>query len=152
MLQSSPPLNSVEANKVVVRTFYAALDAGVLDEALALLTPEYVVHLPGNPTPQDRDEYSRTAAEMYVAFPDLHHAIEDQLAEGDRVAVRLIASGTQRGPLNGMPPTGRTMSVGETAIFRLTDNRIAEQWPQVDTLGMLQQLGVIAGGAERSHA
>ena len=34
-------------NKAVVRQFYAALDTGKLDEAFALLTPDYVVHATG---------------------------------------------------------------------------------------------------------
>ena len=99
--------------------------------------------LPDKPEPAGLEEYRRTAVEMYIAFPDLQHAIEDQVGEGDRVVVRLTARGTQRGPLGALPTTGRAMAVRETAFFRLSDGQIAEQWPQVDTLSMLQQLGAI---------
>ena len=152
MTHAALATTSTPHHKAVVRGCYAALDTGNLDEAFALLTPDYLVHLPDRPEPVALAEYERTAADMYRAFPDLQHAIEEMVAEGDRVAVRLTARGTQRGALGALPATGRPMAIVETAFFRLCDSRIAEQWPQVDTLGMLQQLGAMPRGDEGNHA
>src|SRR5438552_14122867 len=118
----------------------------LLEEAFVLLPSDYLFDLPERPQPGGIEEYRRSASDLYTAFPDLRHTIEDQIAEGDRVVVRLTARGTHRGPLGTLPATGRRMAVAETAIFLLDGNRIAEQWPQVDALGMLQQLGAIPRG------
>jgi predicted ester cyclase len=78
-----------------------------------------------------------------LAFPDLHHTIEDMIAEGDRVVTRLTAEGSNTGQFYGMPATGKPVRVSEIAIFRIADGKIVEQWPQSDALGMMQQLGMI---------
>jgi predicted ester cyclase len=43
----------------------------------------------------------------------------------------------------GIPPTGKHLTVTATEIFRLVDDKIAEQWVEADYLGLMQQLGVI---------
>ena len=150
MADSVAPSTSTEQNKAIVRRFYAALDAGDFTEAFAMLAPEYVVHVPGAAQAGNLEEYQRSGRDLFAAFPDLEHIVEDQVAEADRVAVRLTARGTHQGKLGDLPATGRHMAVAETAIFRLAGDRIVEQWPQVDALGMLQQFGAIPGvGGER---
>ncbi len=47
------------------------------------------------------------------------------------------------------PPTGRRIAVAETAIFRVVEDRIVEQWPQVDALSMMQQIGALASAPTR---
>lgn len=67
--------------------------------------------------------------------------VEDVVAEGDRVAVRLTARGTHTGPLLGLPPTGKSVSFGGMEVFRVADGLIVESWGQFDALGLLRQLG-----------
>jgi predicted ester cyclase len=69
--------------------------------------------------------------------------IEDLMAEGDRVAVRWIARGTQTGVMMGIPATGTPTTVTGMVLNRLAAGTITEGWGNVDALGMLQQLGVI---------
>jgi len=81
---------------------------------------------------------------MYrTAFPDVHFTIEDQIAEGDRVVTRWTARGTHQGPLVGIPPTSKQVTMSGIAIYRLVDGKIVEQWGVNDMLGLLQQLGVV---------
>ena len=80
---------------------------------------------------------------LLTAFPDLHLTIEDLIAEGDKVVWRLNSKGTHKGPFMGIPATGKTASITGIVIFRLENSRIMEGWVNIDTLGLLQQLGVI---------
>jgi steroid delta-isomerase-like uncharacterized protein len=77
------------------------------------------------------------------AFPDLHVAVEDMIAEGDRVVSRNTVTGTHTGPFMGIPPTGKRFVVTHIHIFRYADGQMVEQWALLDDLSMLQQLGVI---------
>lgn len=76
-------------------------------------------------------------------FPDLHLAVEDLIAEGDRVVARLTVSGTHQAPFMGLAPTGKRFVVTHIHIFRYADGQIVEHWTVQDNLGMLQQLGAI---------
>jgi steroid delta-isomerase-like uncharacterized protein len=80
---------------------------------------------------------------FFAAFPDIQMTIEDLVAESDRVVARYTWRGTQRGPFQGLPPTGRSVAVAGTGIFRLMDGRIAEEWWQEDLLGLMAQLGAL---------
>ena len=80
---------------------------------------------------------------FYAAFPDLHHTVEDQVAEGDTVVTRMTLRGTHHGEFRGIAPTGKPIVVSLIGIDRFENGKFAEQWSQLDTLGLLQQLGVI---------
>jgi predicted ester cyclase len=80
------------------------------------------------------------------AFPDLHIAIDDLIAEGDQVAVRLTFRGTHMSDLVTMrhiPATGKQVIESIISIIRFTGGKVVEVWSQPDTLGFLQQLGAI---------
>ncbi len=80
---------------------------------------------------------------FYNAFPDLDGAVEDVVAEGDKVAVRFSGTGTHQGDLFGIPPTGKAIKTTGINIFRIADGKIVEHWNNADDLGVMQQLGVI---------
>jgi predicted ester cyclase len=78
-----------------------------------------------------------------TAFPALHFTIEDLIVEGDRVVVRWPSRGTHLGELMGMPPTGQQRSPTGISILHCAGGKICEHWHNWDTLGLMQQLGVI---------
>jgi len=80
---------------------------------------------------------------LHGAYPDLHVAIEDLIAEGDKVVSRNVVTGTHRGEYMGIPSTGRSVTYSEIFIFRFVNGRIAETWGVVDVLAQLRQLGAI---------
>ena len=82
------------------------------------------------------------------AFPDLAVTVDDIVAEGDKVVLRSTGRGTHTGDLQGIPPTGKSMTISAIDIFRVSGGRIAEQGEMFDQMGMMQQLGVIPAPGE----
>jgi len=84
------------------------------------------------------------ASVFWAGFPDMQVTIDDVIAEGDKVAYRWTARGTQTGEMMGIPPTGRSVILTGITIDRYdAESKIVEHWESYDQLGMLQQLGVI---------
>ena len=80
---------------------------------------------------------------FYAAFPDLRHTYEDQLAEGDRVATRQTWHATHVEDFQGIPPTGKRVSVTAIVVDRIVAGKCVEHWASPDLLGLMQQLGAI---------
>jgi hypothetical protein len=80
---------------------------------------------------------------LHGAYPDLHVAIEDLIAEGDKVVSRNVVTGTHQGEYMGIPPTGKSVTYNEIFIFRFVSGRVAETWGVIDVLSQLKQLGAI---------
>jgi steroid delta-isomerase-like uncharacterized protein len=133
---------SHEENKAVVQRFFAALDAQDVDAVAALLAPDYRLHFDGNPE-MNRQAGIGFFGAFLAAFPDIAHQVQDQIAEGDRVATRIVVHGTHKAELMGIPVTGNEMSITATNTFRVDRGKIAEQWVNSDGLGMLIQLGAM---------
>ena len=87
--------------------------------------------------------FKQMISTLHDAFPDLTIHEEAILAEGDTVATRWVATGTQEGDFIGSPPSGRRFKISGQSIYRVRDGKIVEGWVNDDSLGMLQQLGMI---------
>jgi len=85
---------------------------------------------------------------ILAAFPDFSATVEDVIADGDTVAMRVMLRGSHEGEFMGVEPTGREFEVGNMVFTRLDDGKIAERWVQPDTLGLLRQLGIESPAAE----
>lgn len=134
-----------EENKLIVRRFVEELSSkGDLSVADQLLSPNYSHHDNATPDFGPGPEGERQRVNLYrSAFPDLLFTIEDMIAEGDTVTCRWSSRGTHQGPLSGIAPTGKTITVRGLTINRFGGGKIVEGWVNWDALGMLQQLGVI---------
>ena len=135
---------STEANKVSVRRFYDEVfnkkNRAAIDEFIDL---HHVDHAAPPGTPGGLKGVKQTLNMYLTAFPDLHFTVEDMIAEGDRVVTRLTCRGTQQGAFMGIPPTGKQATVTAIDINRYAGGKSVEHWLEMDTLGMMQQLGVI---------
>jgi predicted ester cyclase len=76
----------------------------------------------------------------FQAFPDLHIALDDLIAEGDKVFVRSTMTGTHDGEYKGIPPTGRHVAAQCAEIFRVADGRFVGYWCLTDVAGLMRQL------------
>ncbi|MET7572955.1 ester cyclase [Streptomyces sp. NPDC005492] len=135
---------STDENKRLVRRFYREIDEGNLDALDDLVVEGYVDHSPP-PFPglaPGREGLKQAFRLFWEATPGTHE-IEVQIAEGDKVVTRLTARGVHQGDLPGIPATGRELTMTGTVIHRVENGRLAEKWSDRDTLGFLQQLGVL---------
>jgi predicted ester cyclase len=135
-----------EENKAVSRRLLEQLfNEGNLDVAEELIAPDAIDHDPQNPFPDEHGpEVMKKQVSLYRgAFPDLRLTIEEQIAEGDLVATRWSAVGTHEGELMGVQPTHKQATVTGIALDRIEGGKIVEAWGNWDTLGMMQQLGLV---------
>jgi steroid delta-isomerase-like uncharacterized protein len=117
-------------------------DAAALEE---LTLPDFTYSLGGQP-PRDRTGMAQFLRETRAAFPDWRVETDDLIVEGDLAAVRWHGRVTHTGPFRGVPATGRRIDVSGINVYRVSNGRIAAEWEQTDSLGMLLQLGVGRAG------
>jgi steroid delta-isomerase-like uncharacterized protein len=131
------------SEEAVVRRFYEEMCTGrKLELADELFTSDHVMHdpqVPSEPGPRGVAD----AVSVYQQGADGRWTIEEIFSAGDRVVVRWTGSGRHVGDLNGVPPTGKPIRVDAITIHRMADGKIAETWEVWDTLGLLQQIGVV---------
>ena len=133
---------SLEANTALVRRFIDEVFVARRQDAIeALLHEDFVGHTWG-PTPVDRSFLHGAMERINAGLSDVAMDVEDTVAEGDRVVVRLTSRARQTGELMGMPATGRSYEIEEMHWFRIADGRIREHWHVADLAGMFRQLGV----------
>jgi steroid delta-isomerase-like uncharacterized protein len=138
-----------EEKKAIIRRFYEELDKKNFEIYAELCTVDYISHFPGNTRPQDRAARQQTSSTFYAALPDLQHTIDDMIADGDKVAARLTARGTHQGVFLGLPGTGKPIMFTGMRFYRIVGGKIAEEWANLDQLGLMQQLGAsLAPGAD----
>ena len=130
-----------EQNKGIVRQFYEAIDAQNFDRLRELLAPDSTLH--GRP---GEDAPASVAFDMiktfYTAFPDYHHTIEDVIAEGDKVGIRILQQATHKADFQGIPASGNPIGYYQTSILRIVDGRIKDLWLLEEELGLFMQLGM----------
>lgn len=136
---------STEENKAVIRRAYDEMwnqrNVDVVDE----LTTEDMLNHAAPPDKQRGRQSLKDVVRMFEgAFPDFRYEVEDTVAEGDKVAVRDVFTGTHEGDFMGIPATGNRVTMEAIHIFRFEDGRIAEHWVARDDLGMMRQLGVVS--------
>ncbi len=130
--------SEAEENKALVRRFVEELDKGNLDVIDELLAPDFVDRslLPGQAP--DRESFKRSVAEMQAPFSDTNITIDEQVAEGDKVVTWYTGSSTHdRGPLMGVPPTGRRTTFTGVYLHRVVGGKIVEEWSQGDFLNIM---------------
>jgi steroid delta-isomerase-like uncharacterized protein len=135
-----------------MRRCYDLINDGDIDAFGEYLAEDFVEHeqTPGlAPTKEGVLEFFR---QYRAAFPDLRFAPEDFIASGDKVVVRVRATGTNTGDFMGMPATGKSIDVDLIDIVRFDDDGLGhEHWGIADVMTMMQQLGVVPV-PEAAHA
>jgi predicted ester cyclase len=136
---------TTEENKAVVRRFNDEVwntgNLAIIDE---LFATTWVGHdLPPGLAP-GREGLKQMVGAFRAAFSDIRATVDDQIAEGDEVAWRWTFQGTHSGEFMGIPPTGKTITLTGISIDRLAGGKFVERWDSADTLGMMQQFGVIS--------
>jgi len=133
-----------EENKAILRRIVEEIwnkkTPTLIDEVYA---PTYVLHTPDGAF-HGPAGYRQIYTVYTTAFPDVHLTIEDMVTEGDKVATHYTARGTHTGDLRGIAPTGKQVAVMGTALHRFAGGKAVEERTVWDTLGLMQQLGVVS--------
>lgn len=131
--------------KEITRYFLGeAFSSGNFAPADEWVAPNWVNHDPSTPElPAGPEGFKQLVSTYRAAFPDLNITVDEVVAEGDKVAGRWTATGTNTGSLMGMPPTGKHATITGISILTFAGGQITEQRTNWDTMGMLQQLGII---------
>jgi steroid delta-isomerase-like uncharacterized protein len=134
---------SVDEVKALVRQYTQRVwnegDATALAE---LTTKDFVYRLGGQP-PRDAAGMRQFLENVRTAFPDWHVEIDDLVADDTMAATRWHGQATHQGTFQGLPPTGRRANVSGINVYRVVGGKIAAEWEQMDSLGLLQQLGAL---------
>jgi predicted SnoaL-like aldol condensation-catalyzing enzyme len=151
---------NLEENKALIRYFYDELwNKGNLDLIDTYFAPNYTDHDtqtdplgvgPGADGADPRTAAKDAVAALRAAFPDVRFTIGYQVAEGDKVVTYYTATATQTGALGPIPPTHKRATIDGFYVDRLSGGQIVESWSLFDSLGLLQQLGVIPAPGRRA--
>lgn len=133
-------------NLAIARQSWDAWNAHDADAWIELLHETHVTESDTLPQPVRGHEGARPFIEMYIkAFPDLRFSIDQMIASGDYVISRYTATGTHKGDLAGIPPTGRHAETHGCVVAEIKNGRILRQWLYWDSAHLLRQLGVLPG-------
>ena len=135
---------SVAENKALVRRFMQAYNERKMEIFEELVAEDYIDHVFEQ---TGRDALKSLFTMAFEGFPDWYEAIEDIIAEDDRVWVRVKATGTQTGDWNllgaELAATGKSVVLNMVFIWRIADGQLAEGWEVDDNLDFLRALGVV---------
>jgi steroid delta-isomerase-like uncharacterized protein len=121
-----------------------------LDAVDEMIAPNFVQHDPQSPVGvRGVDAYRQFVRYYLNAFPDCHFTVHDQISEGQTVMTRWTVTSTHRGNLGPIPATGRPATITGITCSRVENGKVVESWTNWDTLGMMQQLGVVPTAAEQ---
>jgi steroid delta-isomerase-like uncharacterized protein len=136
-------MNSEAKNKESIRNLYENILNNRHLEMLNELISENYVGVRGE---KGAEGFRQTVGSLISGFPDIKWAIEDLLAEDDKVIVRWTWTGTHQNAFRGFPQTNRKLTNSAIVIYQFENNRIKAAWLQSDQLGFLTQIGVISPG------
>ena len=144
----------MEPARYIINRFVEELwNARRLDVADQIFSEDCVTHQlrsgvlaePAHRGPQEMKEH---VSGWLISLPDLHFKIEQMIAERDRVVSQLVMEGTHQGTWMGISPTGKRLQIRMITIHRIANDKIAEDWVLVESLGFFQQLGAVPDTAE----
>jgi len=133
---------SAEENKITIeRMFTEIFHKGNLVAADNFIAADAIYHPFPSSFPSGPDGMRYVVTMLRSSFPDQHIALNDIIAEDDKVVVRSTFSGTHNGPLMGFPATGKQCTQSQISIFHLRNGKVVAYWFNADDLGMFRQLG-----------
>ena len=134
---------SKEANIATTKKMGEAVNTGKLDEFHQIFASDVKDHDPAPDQGSGPEGFIKFFTQFRSAFPDLKIAVEHLTADEDSVAIAYTVTGTQDGPFQGIPATGKKIKARGVQIAKFNSNaQITERWGSSDEAGIMQQLGV----------
>jgi predicted ester cyclase len=119
-----------------------AWNAGDLDGYLELYDEAISLH-GYSAEPMNKAAVRGFYSMIFAAFPGSQLTLDEELVDGDRVALRFTQTGVHRGEFMGVAPTDREFSMAGQTVLHFQDGRVIERWSSADMLGLLVQLGAL---------
>jgi steroid delta-isomerase-like uncharacterized protein len=138
-----PETTEVENETAARRWHEEAINQGDLSLIDEIVAADIVHHAGTYPDGLGPEAVTAVLGSL-AAFPDVRHTIDLVMASGEYVVINFQAEGTQDGEFQGYPPTEKRVNWSGINIFRFECGLIAEEWSEVDGLGRLAQLGLLA--------
>ena len=142
---ATPSSDARIVNKEIVRQWFAALDAQDFDALTNLMDERFVVPariIDGAERAVGRDATFEIIRGFYRSFPDYTHDIEELIAEGDRVAAKVVLRGSHLGEYSGVAPTGVQVRYAGTYMMTINNGVLTEVWSLDDEVNLFKQLGI----------
>ncbi|MCB0666749.1 MAG: ester cyclase [Saprospiraceae bacterium] len=130
----------LDANREVVKKYHEVWSNGQVNDLDKILASDFVCHFVDGIEWIGIEGASGSITSHRKSFPDWNEEIVDMISEGDKVVTRFRSTGTQLGTFNGIEPTGKKVTIFETAIYRISNGKVAEQWGFPDVLSLNHQL------------
>jgi len=137
---------SLDENKRLARAYFDAFRTRDAAWWQRFIAPDFVRHDPGlDFTVRGPAGVARLGEVMHGGLCEIAMPIDEVIAEGDRVLVRLRLTGRHTGEFQGTPATGRAIDIAVMDCFRIADGQLAEHWALMDNLSLLKQIGAVEG-------
>ena len=137
---SNTQQTNLDANRDVVKKYHEVWSNGQVNELDKILAPDFVCHFIDGIEWKGIEGANSSITSHRKSFPDWNEEIVDMISEGNKVVTRFKSTGTQLGAFNGLDSTGKKVTIYETAIYRIANGKIAEQWGFPDALSLNNQL------------
>jgi predicted ester cyclase len=132
-----------EQNKALMLRAVEEWNRGSNEFFMENTVPDYAYYSPsGNSRPMSRERTDENITALWKGFPDLRFTIEEVVAEGDKLTTRFSFTGTHLGEFMGIPATGNKIEVTGLIISLIKNGKFVEDREEIDTLGMMMQLGM----------
>jgi len=134
----------LEANKKFMNYFIEeVINNKNLDAANDLVAEDFIEEIPFPGQGPGRAGLKFALQSMFTGFPDMTWTVQEQIAEGEKVVTRFTWTGTHKGDFMGIPPTEKTVEVWGVVIDVVRNGLFAESRIIMDTVSLLQQLGIM---------
>ena len=141
---------NLEENKKFMNYFIEeVINNKNLDAANDLVAEGFLEHIPFPGQEPGREGLKFALNSMFTGFPDMHWTVHEQIAEGEKVVTRFTWTGTHKGNFMGIPPTNKTVEVWGVVIDVVKNKLFAESRIIMDSISLLQQLGVMPQPADK---
>lgn len=133
-----------EENKKFMNSFIEkVINKKNLDAANDIVSENFIEHVPFPGQEPGREGLKFALNSMFTGFPDMKWTVHEQIAEGEKVVTRFTWTGTHQGEFMGIPPTNKSVEVWGVVIDVVRDGLFSESRIIMDSIGLLQQLGVM---------
>ncbi|GAB3511088.1 hypothetical protein GCM10027341_50210 [Spirosoma knui] len=135
---------SLEENKQFMTAFIEeVINQKNLAAADKMVAEDFIEQLPFPGQGPGREGLKFALNSMFIGFPDMAWTVHEQIAEGEKVVTRFSWTGTHQGDFMGIPATHKRVEVWGVVIDVVKNNLFSESRIIMDTVGLLQQVGVM---------